>query len=283
MIPYLANQAFQALALLSTICNTIYYDSSAVAEATYLITSYHLGGRFTYQEANPEVVSEEALDLPVILCLHGDHSSPATFVYLIDLLRGDPATSKMAIFAPELSYDNENDFGVVEGDWVDYSQASEFDKIRHLLSSIAAQYEAAGKPLRVIWVGHSAGGTASAYYNYCLPEKQRFTNAESLAIIAISTRLRFAEPCDWFLKPKLEKIQERFSEGNLSVPLYAIFGGCDWLVPQEGLDVAHPNQTKIIPDKSHLGTLFDSDALAHALSIIKQLVHHDPIASMGSR
>lgn len=272
MIPYLANQAFQAVALLSTICNTIYYDSSAMVEATYLITSYHLGGRFIYQEANPEVVSEEALDLPVILCLHGDQSSPATFVYLIDQLRGDPATAKMAIFAPELSYDNEVDFGVVEGDFIDYSRASEFRKIRHLLSSIAAQYEAAGKSLRVILVGHSAGGTASAYYTYCLEEGERAPGVDLLAILAISTRLRFAEPCDWFLKSKLDQIQERLSEGERQTPLYAIFGGCDWLVPQEGLDVAHPDRTKVIPEKSHLGTLFDSEALTHALSIIKQLI-----------
>lgn len=222
---------------------TLYYEPWAFAKSILLITKNSSKENFHYKGVNPTAIDPDLMDQPVIICLHGDQSYPATFIPLIDSLRTN--FGDIPIFVPAMHYMTEKTS--------DPERRGDLHTLTRLMTRLQIEYEDANKPLQVIFIGHSMGGITACYYSYFHQE------IDVLGILGISSRLsRLGNTNEPSLNPMLELIE---TKKNDEIPYFAIFGDSDWLVPQVALNRANKEDTFIAENQGHLGVLYDQDAL----------------------
>jgi len=255
LLPFLAAASLihgcASFAVVPAALESMYFEPGAIAKSAYLIARYHPFGEFHYRGVNPAEISSEQMDQPIIVCLHGSGGDAATFVPLIDHIRDNPHTRDAVIYALD--------------------KANDYRSICEFFNSLVEPYALQGKELKVIFVGHSAGGTIASLFAYRYHKHP--INAEHRlnvsGIIAIASRLSCGssdvqQSCEGIFA---ELDRERVKS---TIPLYSILAENDYRVPVQVSNVAIPANTFMVPDTNHIGIIYNERALGSVDEILSR-------------
>ena len=209
--------------------------------------------KYTYCGANPTKLSAEDAKNPAVFITHGYKGHQHTAKKLIKALM---KTRKYNVFTVNLDYD--------------YKKPSAYRrKLIAKIEGIRDMYLSAGQDMHLSFVGHSQGATDSSRLAYCKLIKKPIDHCTVEKVVSIAGPLRASKGCHKPSIPLYNKIQEGIKKYP-EIPLYNVVSLVDWIVPLSAQKIqTDPAHCFEKANKSHLGILFDADAINAVIGFLK--------------
>lgn len=198
---------------------------------------------FTYYSANPLSLSEDQIDLPATILVHGSGSNQGFWLPLIHDI--ETAGKKLSKKFPVFTFN--------------YNEPNEMQALQATIERVKDLYQKSGtENVLLRLVGHSLGGIVSVEYAFSPDLWIEGTKVDK--VIAAASRLRNVKPLtatpfypySYDVLERVERCWQSIQKNRAGIELFTVVAEKDWLLPRLSALAGRDNQHSItVKNRGH--------------------------------